>query len=296
MFFPKLPERTLNHRTDTIAVRNVGMKLGADMLIRSMDDRDYGVDLLIEHFTNSEVAHLLFFQVKGTTEKINPLVTNTAVISCTGFPKHTALYAEQFTQPFIVAYTSVVPDAKGDFPVYYLWMQRYIEHYLDVKDFGWRTSSPETLTLHFPVQNTLDGKNFRLKAIAASAVIDFQAFKVIKLYARLQVLLDRPGALKTDDFEEILYVTRSAAKCMLAINSCQPPQLPLNDFATHRLKPLEDQIKDMTASPKNFDADQLREKVSNLYRGLTGVVAINLSAGILPQTWCCWPLELPFLR
>jgi Domain of unknown function (DUF4365) len=285
MLLPRLPERTLNHRTDTMAVRKVGMQLGADLLIRSMDDRDYGVDVLIEHFTNSEVARLLFFQVKGTTEKIKLLAKNKTVVSCSGFPKHTALYAEQFTLPFIVAYTSIEKNGDGESPVYYLWLQRYIENYLDVRDSKWRTSSSNTLTLHIPVKNTLDGKNLRLKDIAKSSVIDFQALKVIKLYGRLQVLLNRPEILTKHDLDEISDVITRTRKCMLVINACQPLEQSSDEFEKYRIKPLQDHIETMAKKPNKFDADILIEAVGNLYRALEGVAAANLSTGILKQTW-----------
>jgi hypothetical protein len=60
------PQRTDTHRIDTDAVRVVRTKLTADWMERSVEDRDYGIDMMLETFDgNNPTGILVLLQVKG---------------------------------------------------------------------------------------------------------------------------------------------------------------------------------------------------------------------------------------
>ncbi|WP_157137872.1 DUF4365 domain-containing protein [Herbaspirillum lusitanum] len=187
---PNWPIRTKNHQIDTLAMKKVSLMLGSDLLIRSVDERDYGVDALVESFSDSAIAQILLFQVKGTESEIHPLqASKGGTISLGGFPRRTVAYAEEFVHPFIVAYTSVKDGPLDKSPIYYLWLQRYIEYSLEVEDPGWRQDSQDTMTLYIPTVNTISGENKRIKNIAASSMFLAQSNNVIRATARLQALI-----------------------------------------------------------------------------------------------------------
>ena len=78
------PLRTQQHRVDTLAMKKVGIALGEDLLIRSMEERDYGVDAMVELFDGKSVGQMLFLQVKGTDSEIKPPTPKSSPILISG--------------------------------------------------------------------------------------------------------------------------------------------------------------------------------------------------------------------
>ena len=131
-------------------MKKVSLALGQDLLLRSIDERDYGVDALVERYDSGGAGQLLVFQVKGTRDAIK---VGKNGISLGGFPRRTVLYAEEFVHPFIVAFTSVEKGVNDTSPIYYLWLQRYVEYFLEGNEPGWRSDSQKTMTLYLPAKN-----------------------------------------------------------------------------------------------------------------------------------------------
>lgn len=60
------PRRTETHRIDTQAVRVVRSKLTPDWVERSVEDRDYGIDMMLEAFDGDQpTGILILLQIKG---------------------------------------------------------------------------------------------------------------------------------------------------------------------------------------------------------------------------------------
>ena len=212
------PLRTQQHRVDTLAMKKVGIALGEDLLIRSMEERDYGVDAMVELFDGKSVGQMLFLQVKGTDSEIKPLVSNRGVVALGGFPRKTLLYAEQFVYPFIVAYTSVQQGAKDPSPVYFLWLQRHIERVLDVQEPDWRSDAQTTLTLHIPSKQ-IDPKE-GLKKLALRAQCESQNMRLIRVYACMQVLAKHAMIglpLTQENLSNLNWIIRELERCDRAI-------------------------------------------------------------------------------
>ena len=212
------PLRTQQHRVDTLAMKKVGIALGEDLLIRSMEERDYGVDAMVELFDGQSVGQMLFLQVKGTDSEIKPLVSNEGVVALGGFPRKTVLYAEQFVYPFIVAYTRVLEGATDPSPVYFLWLQRHIERVLDVQEPDWRSDAQTTLTLHIPSKQ-IDPKE-GLKKLALRAQCESQNMRLIRVYAYMQVLAKHATMgepLTLENRSTLKWVIRELERCDRAI-------------------------------------------------------------------------------
>lgn len=65
--------RSSTHITDTRAVRLIMSKLNPNWLLRSLEERDYGIDLSLEKFNGDEpTGNYVFIQVKGHEKKISP--------------------------------------------------------------------------------------------------------------------------------------------------------------------------------------------------------------------------------
>jgi hypothetical protein len=146
-------ERTLQHQIDTKAVREVITQFDADWIIRSQEDRDYGIDLTIERFDGKNpTGDFIFVQVKGTNSDFGDKV------QLSGFPTKTILYSQLFNVPFFVFYTSC-PSKKTRF----VWLQKYADIKLPRTSLQWKTQ--DTVTIYFPKENELNTNKRKLIAI-----------------------------------------------------------------------------------------------------------------------------------
>jgi hypothetical protein len=140
------PQRTNTHRIDTRAVRLVISRLPEDCLVRSLEERDYGIDLQLELFDgNFPSGNIAFVQVKGQEDSFK----NESKI--TDFPVKTILYARMFNAPFFIFFVSL-----KDAEVRFIWLQKYIDTTLPLLSPNWETQ--QTVTIEMPEQNTLEKK------------------------------------------------------------------------------------------------------------------------------------------
>ncbi len=256
-------------------MKKVSLQLGADLLIRSIDERDYGVDAMVEYFEGDDVGQLIFLQVKGTAKPIVPLVKEEAV-SLPDFPKRTMLYAEQFIQPFIVAYTSVEMREADTSPIYWIWLQDYIERTADIQQPNWRSEDSETMPLHLPLTNVIATGQGALKALANKALFDSQCHRFIKTYARLQAL-----EKETDWSEvyglEVEWIVRSLGKCERPIVKYRDAA----DFQTRRVEPLIDAITKRQSGDLSVTFLNIQTYRNTLFRGMEAIAAKILLAGAI---------------
>jgi hypothetical protein len=137
------PRRSLTHRIDTDAVRVVRTKLTSDWLERSVEDRDYGIDMMLEEFEGEDpTGTLLLFQIKGRMDAFGEGEISLDV------PVKTLLYAKMFQAPFFLVYVSV-----EDKRAYFIWLQKYIDIKL-AEDKRWRKQ--QTIKVYFPEDNELN--------------------------------------------------------------------------------------------------------------------------------------------
>lgn len=280
-----LPCRTDAHRTDTLAMKKVSLVLGADLLLRSVDERDYGVDALVERFESASAGQFLLFQVKGTTDDINNAKPD---ISLGGFPRRTALYAEEFVHPFIVAYTSVKNGPADQSPVYYLWLQRYIEYFLEAQDPQWRTDAQTTMTLYMPSTNVVSEDLERIKKIAASSMLDRQAHRVTRATARLQAL----SSMQPDQLylSELVWIISAIERSPMITTQFDPPSAALRDVLAHVKKAKDAALTEFAENNLPFSQEAGRELISAvgiLTRRMSGMLSdvLVMDARPSPKSW-----------
>ena len=138
-----LPQRTITHIHDTQAVRKVIENLKDSWLVRNMEERDYGIDLLLELFEEADgkiqnpTGKFLLFQIKGRDEKWN-------CQTLYHFPKKTVEYAKLFNIPFFVVFVTL-KDSK----VHFVHLQKYAKETDEMKSAG------EEINIKIPDENDL---------------------------------------------------------------------------------------------------------------------------------------------
>lgn len=116
-----MPKRIDTHRIDTKAVRTIFTHLNENWLVRSLEERDYGIDLQLERFDSDDATgDFIFVQVKGTDKAFKENV------QLSGFPVDTVNYALMFDVPFFIFHTSNVSKQTK-----YVWLQNYVETRLE---------------------------------------------------------------------------------------------------------------------------------------------------------------------
>ncbi|MCA8256697.1 DUF4365 domain-containing protein [Burkholderia sp. AU31624] len=138
----QLPARGPTHKVDTRAVRLVMSQLDENWLIRSLDERDYGIDLQLEYFDSDLPTGLVtFIQIKGTEESFE----NEESFS---LPVKTLLYAELFSAPFFLFRTSLTDKLTR-----FAWLQKFSTTALPLTSPNWRYQESVEITL--PADNDL---------------------------------------------------------------------------------------------------------------------------------------------
>jgi hypothetical protein len=166
-----LPTRISNHRTETLAVRKIISHISPDWLIRNMDERDYGIDLMFEVFnTQFPTGRIAFVQSKGTEEGFE-IVGNCIVLN--GFPVKTIEYALRLSAPFFVFYTSLESSE-----TVFVWIQRYALTKLSATTPNWREQ--ESATLYFPGENNLKDGHVKIETILHSEQLTSQIIEVLR--------------------------------------------------------------------------------------------------------------------
>ena len=174
------PKRTDTHRIDTHAVRTLMQHLPEDWLVRSLEERDYGVDLQVEVFKgDTPSGHVAMIQVKGKRDSFGH-----GSVSLSGFPVRTIEYALLFQAPFFVFHTSV-----ADKKTYFIWLQKYADTKLLKTTKEWRTQ--DSVTLYFPENNLLETNSAKIENILARNALMKDAFLYFGFVEELQRAIDQ---------------------------------------------------------------------------------------------------------
>jgi hypothetical protein len=139
----QLPQRSNTHRIDTDAVRVVRTLLTSDWIERSVEDRDYGIDMMLEAFDGKDpTGTLVLFQIKGYEGSFGTEPVTFSV------PVKTLLYARMFQAPFFLLHVS-----NSDRKAHFVWLQKYIDTRLSTDSPRWDRQTH--VTIHFPNENVL---------------------------------------------------------------------------------------------------------------------------------------------
>ncbi len=169
------PQRIDTHRTDTLAVRKLISQLSPDWIIRDLSERDYGIDLMLEYYEgNNPSGQIIFFQIKGTAAPIEPKGNLVKFL----LPIKTLLYAERFPEPFLLVHTSIDQAT----PIYFVWIQKYIDHVLDRDRQLWRTEPDGTININIPIENTLNENSKKLIEISQTNVLQRESLKFLSSF------------------------------------------------------------------------------------------------------------------
>lgn len=165
--------RTYQHVIDTKAVKKTINSIPDYWVVRELSERDYGVDLMIEIFSESgtdnngyttydTTGHVCYLQVKGTNTELN--VNQDGETVSFSIEKKALLYVVRFSTPFVLIRTCTLENSES---IYFLWLQRYILEVLDVKTPDWRISTQENYTVRIPVSNKLPDNYEKIEKIAS---------------------------------------------------------------------------------------------------------------------------------
>lgn len=147
-----MPKRIETHRIDTKAVRTIFTHLNEHWLVRSLEERDYGIDLQLERFDSDDATgDFVFVQVKGTDSAFDEDVK-------LSFPVETINYALMFDVPFFLFHTSNKSKQTK-----FVWLQKYVELKLEPKNSGWRNQGH--VTIYFPKENDLQRNDKKIAEI-----------------------------------------------------------------------------------------------------------------------------------
>ena len=115
-----------------------------DYLVRSLSERDYGIDYLLEVFDNSVPSgNIAFLQVKGTTTTIQRLAKSDE-ISCPNISVSNLMYAKQRIIPVILIYISLADTSF----FYFSHLNLHADYYLSrIKE------KQKTISIRIPFEN-----------------------------------------------------------------------------------------------------------------------------------------------
>lgn len=137
------PKRSESHRIDTQAVRVVRSKLTPDWVERSVEDRDYGIDMMLEAFNGDQpTGVLVLLQIKGHAGAFEDDIVMAV-------PVKTLLYARMFQTPFFLVNVSLEDEA-----AHFVWLQKYMNTRLTTENRRWNRQAH--VNIHFPRDNILN--------------------------------------------------------------------------------------------------------------------------------------------
>lgn len=169
-----MPKRIDTHRIDTKAVRTIFTHLNENWLVRSLEERDYGIDLQLERFDSDDATgDFIFVQVKGTDKAFKENV------QLSGFPVDTVNYALMFDVPFFLFHTSNVSKQTK-----YVWLQNYVETRLEKDTPQWKTQ--DSVTIYFPDENNLESNDSKIADIIKKDKLRKVGVKFLAIYESLK--------------------------------------------------------------------------------------------------------------
>lgn len=163
--------RTYSHIIDTKAVKHTLNSIPDHWVVRDLSERDYGIDLMVEIFSESGVdkkehvayeatGRVCYLQIKGTNSKLTFNKNETVSFNV---EKKALLYVEKFATPFIFVRVCTLEKEKA---LYYIWLQRYIIEMLDTKNPDWREKEQDTFAVRIPISNSLPNNPTKIEKIA----------------------------------------------------------------------------------------------------------------------------------
>lgn len=109
-----------------------------------MEDRDYGIDMMLEAFDGkSPTGILVLLQIKGHEGAFGSEEVSLSV------PVKTLLYARMFQAPFFLLNVSI-----ADSRVHFVWLQKYINTRLTAENPRWNRQ--DSVKIYFPHDNVLN--------------------------------------------------------------------------------------------------------------------------------------------
>ena len=230
------PKRTDTHRIDTRAVRSLLQHLPEDWLVRSLEERDYGVDLQIEVFDGDlPTGRVAMIQVKGRRAPFG-----TDDVSLSSFPAKTVEYAALFSVPFFVFHTSIEGNR-----TYFVWLQKYAETKLAETTPDWRNQ--DSVTLYFPPNNLLHANHEKIKKILIRHSLQKECFTFLGCCEWLQHHIEQVASGNMDALQPALnQLTR--------INRLDPDfhARYLETAADLDLKEMRDSLEALRYQPDDF--------------------------------------------
>lgn len=167
-------KRSIQHRIDTNAVRQVQTQFDENWIIRTQEDRDYGIDLTIERFEGENATgDFIFAQVKGTDSEFGDNV------QLSGFPTKTILYSQLFNVPFFIFYTSCKSEKTQ-----FVWLQKYADIKLIRTTPEWKNQGK--VTIYFPTENDLKTNKQKIIEIVKKDKEKKLGVKFLSIYESLK--------------------------------------------------------------------------------------------------------------
>lgn len=138
--------RISSHIIESRSFNEIKRKIdyNGEALLRRLDDRDYGIDAVIELFNDGKPTGMFaLVQIKGTEKTIVPLRKSPTKISCQ-ISLSNALYAAQNNIPLLLIYINVSQPESFFYTVLQEW---YRPEYA--------TFEQQKITVHIPVDNSI---------------------------------------------------------------------------------------------------------------------------------------------
>lgn len=191
--------RPREHVIETESRRIVAASLSAERFVeRDQTERDYGIDMSLEHFDGGEpTGRFLLLQIKGTDG--HPPADGQASIPFNAKVKD-LLRCERFATPILLIWVPVQDPARR---AWFLWIQSYIAIVLQYGNPEWR--GQRSVRLHIPTHNLLGDPDMENKlAHIAGDPSRAKAFgQLSRLAHEARWAMDNPASL-APIFEEAL--------------------------------------------------------------------------------------------
>lgn len=170
-----MTKRINTHRIDTKAVRTIFTHLNENWLVRSLEERDYGIDLQLERFASDDATgDFIFVQVKGTDNEFK------GAVQISGFPVDTINYALMFDVPFFLFHTS-----NSSKQTKFVWLQKYVEVRLEKDTANWQDQG--SVTIYFPEENDLESYDSKIAEIIKKDKLRKIGVKFLASYESLKL-------------------------------------------------------------------------------------------------------------
>lgn len=249
--------RTYQHIIDTKAVKHTLNSIPDHWVVRDLSERDYGIDLMVEIFSESgqdkhghsyydATGRVCYLQVKGTNTKLSLNRDNTVSFN---IEKKALLYVEKFSTPFILVRVCTLEKEKV---VYYCWLQRYILEVLDKKTPDWREKDQDTFAVRIPTSNSLPTNPKKIEKIAGRIKYVEEAAEFYEKYTLMKpgfegMIKGKFSAKLFDLFINDLKRIRNLST-LLDLNHCQ-----VNQDDIDNLIQFVTDIKNGKRKPKSID-------------------------------------------